>query len=150
MSVLFDHVQAILVALVPLGVFALRAQEDATQFFRIAGLGIYALFPLFTHPRETPTKALLYLTFMRAVYLVIQNRFSVKQSFAIVGQFEKVYGIALLALFVFGEVVHPLFMAPKGFMEFLPCMLVSVTCASGIFVCWLTSAIRLVKDALSV
>eukprot|EP00613_Pedinella_sp_CCMP2098_P073673 CAMPEP_0171930772 /NCGR_PEP_ID=MMETSP0993-20121228/28915_1 /TAXON_ID=483369 /ORGANISM="non described non described, Strain CCMP2098" /LENGTH=493 /DNA_ID=CAMNT_0012570681 /DNA_START=1 /DNA_END=1479 /DNA_ORIENTATION=+ len=64
------HEKAILMSLVPLSFVAVSGEhpEDAFLFLRLSGVGLFALFPLFTRPRETPTKALLYLCYMRLAW----------------------------------------------------------------------------------
>jgi len=146
------HEKAILVAILPLGLIAPHGAAEAALFLRLSGLGIFALFPLFTHPRETPTKVLLYLFFMRLAWCLLGYRDKhVKISSGALSKCPVVpcfidwcFIGALGCLFVFSEVVHPLLF--HGRFEFLPLMLTSVVCAAGILLCWAASTLSLLRD----
>jgi len=153
------HEKAILVALLPLGLVAPHGASEARLFLRLSALGIFALFPLFTHPRETPTKALLYLSFMRLAWSLLaeqpeqpsvgdgpksKTRSPHKKQFIVPCALDWCFMGTLVAVFLFSEVVHPLFFQNR--YEFLPLMLTSVVCAAGVFLCWVESAMSLTLD----
>jgi len=134
------HEKAILGALVPLGLLASAERpRDAAQFLRLSALGGFALFPLFTHPRETPTKVLVFLVSLRLAYLTVGS--------PRLRAIDKVFGILLAGLFILNEIVHPLLFAPRHLLEFLPLMLTSTVCSAGICACWFMSAAQLSADA---
>jgi hypothetical protein len=137
-----------LVALVPLSLVASRKNpQEAHLFLRLAGLGIFALFPLFTHPRETPSKLLVYCCFMRVSGILVSPQ-SNGASFPFRCPIDAAFACALGVLFFLAEIIHPLFLKPRGVLEFLPLMLISVTCAVGIFLCWCDSAKRLIQECM--
>jgi alpha-1,3-glucosyltransferase len=153
-----SHEKAILVALIPLGLVAPLGADEARLYLRLSGLGIFALFPLFTHPRETPTKVLLYLSFMRLAWNLLADQTPTEGDQPKRGSLSGKHRIsprtvdwcfmgALLAVFAFSEVVHPI--AFRGQFEFLPLMLTSVVCAAGVVLCWGTSAASLTRDVYS-
>jgi alpha-1,3-glucosyltransferase len=134
------HEKAILGALVLLGLLAsAQRPRDATHFLRLSALGGFALFPLFTHPRETPTKLLIFLASLRLAYLALGS----PRMQAV----DQLFAILLANLFVFNEIVHPLLFAPRHLLEFLPLMLTSTLCSLGICACWCMSAAQLSADA---
>jgi alpha-1,3-glucosyltransferase len=137
-------VQAILTVLLPLSVMALKRHQEALLFFRLSAIGLYALFPLFTHPREFATKALFYLAYMRFVWLVL--KFAVPNFQRNLTRFDRVAAAGLFVVFTFAEIVHPCFLQPRGIMEFLPLMLTSVWCGAWVLLCWCTSALTLLSD----
>ena len=140
------HEKAILVALVPLGLISTERPSDGKIYLRLSAAGLYALFPLFTHPRELVTKALLYVAFMRLVWCLLETHFnsssasSVSPPFVMCG-WDRLYAGVIFGVFAFCELVHPLCMA--GQMEFLPLMVTSVSCAIGVVSCWVASAASL-------
>jgi alpha-1,3-glucosyltransferase len=135
------HEKAILGALAPLSLLAAAARptRDAAQLLRLSALGGFALFPLFTHPRETPTKLLVFLASLRLAHLAAGA--------PRLASIDRAGAVALAALFLFNEVAHPLVFAPRHRFEFLPLMLTSTLCATGICACWAASAAQLTADA---
>ena len=55
-------------------------------------------------------------------------------------------GAGMGCLFVFTDIVHPIYFASRGAMLFLPLMLTSVVCAGGIAHCWICSTVALLND----
>jgi hypothetical protein len=58
---------------------------------------------------------------------------------SLVGWFVRIYIATLLVTYAFTEVAHPLLLAPKGILPFLPRLITSVVCALQLSLCWVLS-----------
>ena len=120
----------------------------------MAALGHFALFPLLTEVRETMTKLLLFVAHLALAHALLGSvvipRSAGRQSVAKRGAAKHeavvtslltwvdwLYLVAMATLFVFAELAHPVVLAPRGKLEFLPLMLTSVLCGSGLMLVWI-------------
>lgn len=148
------HEKAILGAIIPLTFMSTAGVPEARRYIRMSALGHFALFPLLTEARETMTKLLLFVAHLVLAHAllrrVVMPRPAGKQSVAKSGApkrgaaatslltwFDWLYLAAMAALFVFAELVHPIVLVPRGKLEFLPLMLTSVLCGSGLMLLWI-------------
>jgi len=130
------HEKAILGTLLPLALLAAKGSRKARLLYvRLSALGLFALFPLFTHTRETPTKCLIFLAYMRLTWCLLESR-HMKVSII-----DCTVSAMALGLFTFSDVI-----GHRG-LEFLPLMLTSVMCSGGILICWIVCAVYLTKEA---
>lgn len=121
------HEKAIMTAIIPL-TMSLQTVNDKRLFVRISALGLVGLFPLLFRPIELSFKLLSYSAYIAFAYRLLGNPpLSALDCL----------GLGTLALAIsFLEFLHPLFLHPR--MEFLPLLLLSVSCAVGLIACWLS------------
>lgn len=188
-------------ALVPLSLLAPLNDSNARLFFRLSLVGTFGLFPLFSHVRELPTKCLLYLSFMRLVYVLLFKSYEdhevntnevnetknndrsrgtvggdvsggdvsggggvnwkqvsstmvTKKLFLV--DFMFIYTITFIGMLC--EVGFPLYFHNKHSdgeqgedvashkYEFLPLMIMSVSCALGVCFCWVAMTWQLINS----
>ena len=128
------HEKAILTAMVPLTLLATTSVDAARLYLRTCALGLFGLFPLLYQPAELTLKVTSYIAFMAlALYLLEQYHAPT----LLLTTLDQLGMLVLAGVALFLQVLHPLFLHP--WMEFLPLMLTSVTCAIGLVGCWLQS-----------
>ena len=120
------HEKAILMASVPLTLIALSSRALSRPAFLLNTIGTYALFPLLFQPGEIPFKLALFVTHTLVSYHIYGSDNT---------RHEIAYMLGLLPLFIFTEIAHPIWLAPR--LPFLPLLLTSIYCAMGVLYGWL-------------
>ena len=129
------HEKAIMTAIIPLTLL-LQDEQDKRLFLRMNALGLVGLFPLLFRPVELPLKLVSYIGYMAFVYHRLGE--PALASLDLLGM------AALMIVVAFLELVYPLVLYPR--MEFLPLLLVSVSCAVGLIGCWLHTGFLMVRS----
>lgn len=146
------HEKAILMAILPLALLAVRGtRKDAEIFVFLQAVGHYSLFPLLFTPFETVTKiciVLLYsiLTF-EFMHKLKQSNIKENRSWhlPLLGSMETIYLYSLVINEVYCSVVHR-FMPFSAKLEFLPLMMTSTLCAVGVIWSWLKLGYSILVD----
>jgi alpha-1,3-glucosyltransferase len=119
------HEKAIMTAIIPLTMLVRESTETKLLYLRINALGLIGLFPVLFRPIELPLKVFSFVSYMTWAYHLLGE--------AKLAWFDW-FGMTILAVVVaFLEVLHPLFVYPS--MEFLPLLLISITCSVGLIGC---------------
>lgn len=135
------HEKAIMTAIIPLIFLSFRSLPFARLFLRLCTVGHFGLLPLLFRPQELLLKVLLHTTYLAVSYVILKG----VHEDTTVTMYDKV-GVCFLGLVLFySDVIHPLFF--KGAMEFLPLMLMSLTCACLMLECWRESIVMMVSLA---
>ncbi|KAL7547110.1 hypothetical protein ACHAWF_010428 [Thalassiosira exigua] len=135
------HEKAIMTAIIPLTLLATESRRTARLFTRLCTFGLFGLLPLLFRPDELMLKTTLFVTWMcGAIYFLERiHCYDRNERVAVVTKVD-IFAFATLAcVFIFMEVIHPIFFMPKGKLEFLPLMSTSVVCALGLLWCWVES-----------
>ena len=129
------HEKAIMTTIIPLTML-IQQRQERHLYLCVTALGLVGLFPLLFRPTELPLKLCTFTGYMAFAYhRLYEPTLSVLD----------LVGIFMLAgVVLFLEFVHPILVYPR--MEFLPLLLVSVTCAVGLVYCWLYSGYLMVQS----
>jgi alpha-1,3-glucosyltransferase len=149
------HEKAVLVALVPLGMAALRSPARAADFLLLAAAGCYSLLPLLFEVQEYAIKTTALVGFLTAAFLGIDHVMvqlqlgdggkgagAPRSGFWWPWQYA-LYCWGLVLLELFSSWVHPLLL--DGWLPFLPLLLTSVYSALGVLWVWGRMCIGYVK-----
>ena len=139
------HEKAIMTAIIPLSLVATSSRGHAQLYLRSCAFGHFGLFPLLFRHQETLLKTILYITHVFLSIYLLQTINS-SSNRGLITLFDKLGIFAILLVFIFGEIVHPYFLRSQGYLEFLPLMIQSITCAFGLVVCWIHSCILMVES----
>jgi alpha-1,3-glucosyltransferase len=108
------HEKAILLTVIPLGLFACDSVRDAKTFLFLSIVGHYSLFPLLFRPTEAPLKVLLFLIYT-IVSISILDYYHDQQQAArrivysgLFNKLEKTYLIGLIPIYVFTQFAFPI------------------------------------------
>ena len=142
--------------IIPLTLLATHSREKAQLFLRASSLGHFGILPLLYRPVELGLKTCAYITYMALSVWVLkmmssckdESSGSVNSSKKLTNVWDRIGLLVLLFVYVFMEVVHPLFLSNVERLAFLPLLMTSISCAVGLIACWLISFIRL-RDARS-
>lgn len=135
------HEKAILLCLLPATLLCLRDRRYLAAFRPLAVAGHASLFPLLFTAKEAPIKIVYTLAWLVA-FLVTFDKLAPAPSspsrrrIFLFDRLETLYTIAVAAVIAYGSVFHELIFGQHS-MEFVPLMLISVTCAVGIVSSWL-------------
>ncbi|GAB4862007.1 hypothetical protein Ancab_037261 [Ancistrocladus abbreviatus] len=156
------HEKASLHFVIPLAIVAVDSRNDASHYFMLSIVSCYSLFPLLFEAREYPVKVLLLLLHSilawhgfcsqfsgmamveAATFLQKGNTESRSKSSSVavskdgkfsIGWIERAYLLGLVAVEIWGQFLHPVFLKDK--LPFLPLMLISVYCAFGMMYSWI-------------
>ena len=135
------HEKAILTAIVPLSLLATYNVSCARLYIRTSALGLFGLFPLLFRVQELPLKVFAYIGYMSMIVHVLSEHYNGISLLTMVDYIGMI-GIATVSLFL--EVFHPLFLYP--WMEALPLLVTSMTCAVGLVLCWIQSGQLMLKE----
>lgn len=140
------HEKAILTAVIPLTLLAPQSKEKAQLFLRASTLGHFGILPLLYRPAELGLKTLAYLTYMALSVWVLKmtscnddESGSANTSKKLTNVWDRIGLLVLLFVYVFMEVLHPLFLSNAERLAFLPLLMTSISCAVGLIICWLIS-----------
>ncbi len=140
------HEKAIMTAIIPMTYLSFTSVEGSRLFIRLSTIGHFGLLPLLFRPNEFLMKILLslsYLAISTAILHVAKSESRGAEAPAIMQVGDKC-GMFLMGIVLsYAEVIHPLM--ADGEMEFLPLMLVSITCAIGLMSCWIQCGLILLR-----
>lgn len=153
-------------AIIPMTLLAPCSRRAARLYVRMCTFGLFGLIPLLYRPEELLLKVELNIAWMCGTIFILdtedneemhylenddknhcdlsllgqgnQARKITKRS-ATLTKFDLISFVILGTVLLFMEVVHPIVFMPSGRMEFLPLMVTSVVCATGLAWCWLES-----------
>jgi len=132
------HEKAIMTAIIPCTFLAFSSVDGGRLFLRLSSLGHLGLMPLIFHPKELLVKILLNLSYfaLSIFILEIANAETIKsQNIQLLEMGDKIGLCVIIVVTIYTEIVHPLIFVDQ--MEFLPLMLVSCVCATGLLLCWI-------------
>ncbi|XP_037071401.1 probable dolichyl pyrophosphate Glc1Man9GlcNAc2 alpha-1,3-glucosyltransferase [Pollicipes pollicipes] len=124
------HEKALLLAVVPLAVLALRSQTEARLYLLLSAAAHVSLFPLLHGPAETLGKVLAAL--LHAGYAA----HALPATGAALSRPQAAYLAGLAPLVLYHTVGHRL-LGLHGRWPFVPLLLTSLYCALGVLYCWL-------------
>lgn len=138
------HEKAILIVLIPFSLMAVKSKLHLRAFIILSVAGVYSLFPLLFHVAETPIKIIFSLVWGLVVIPGLAKYLKMSL-YELLNPLERVYLYGFIALQLYTGLVHDLVF--NG-LEFLPLLLTSVYCATGVMYGWLL-ACMLVYDRIS-
>lgn len=141
------HEKAIMTAIIPLTSLATSSRESARLFIRTSMYGLFGLFPLLFRPEELLIKSFLFSTWMLLAIYGLESLLFKGVNDTLLQRIDLVSMAILTCVYIFTEIVHPVFFMPNGRFEFLPLMTTSVVCATGLSYCWILSGINMVNCA---
>ncbi|XP_078401328.1 dolichyl pyrophosphate Glc1Man9GlcNAc2 alpha-1,3-glucosyltransferase isoform X1 [Cetorhinus maximus] len=137
------HEKAILIAILPLSLFAVESRKDAGTYLILVTTGHLSLFPLlFTGP-EMPLKICLMLLFTVYSFSALQALFRKEGSLLNLPEF--IYLTGLIPLQVTCEIIYPLTPWHQRF-PFVPLLLISVYCSLGVIYSWIKLYISVLRE----
>jgi len=159
------HEKAILVTLIPLSLISFDSSLAASLFLQTSVVGIFSLFPLFTGLAELPIKstALISYTMVVKTFLCSDNGGPIDIKSYYITKLFPVTLYILCSIFAYSEILFPalsyirtaipfLWIQHKILLlerfQFLPLMLVSVTCAISTLGSWIMSYSLLYEEEL--
>lgn len=131
------HEKAIMTAIVPMTFLSFRSKRYARLFLRLCTVGHFGLLPLIYRPQEFLLKNLLFLIYLNISYLILSNSKFCQEDRneeSLMHNTDQIGLSFLLFLGIYGDILHPLIFGTR--MEFLPLMMISLTCALYLCVCW--------------
>ncbi|XP_075094921.1 dolichyl pyrophosphate Glc1Man9GlcNAc2 alpha-1,3-glucosyltransferase-like isoform X1 [Nicotiana tabacum] len=150
------HEKASLHFVIPLAIIALKSVEDAKHYFYLSIVSCYSLFPLLFEAQEYPIKFLLLLLHASLMWIGFSSHFATTTRKAVeseqtryektrfvIGRFGKLYLLGLLAVEIYGQLVHPILFTER--LPFLPLMLISIYCAFGMMYSWIWQLRQIIK-----
>lgn len=122
----------------------------------VHAVSCYSLFPLLFEAQEYPIKFLLLLLHASLMWIGFSSHFATtarktaeseqkrydKTRF-VIGWFGKLYLVGLLAVEIYGQLVHPILFTER--LPFLPLMLISIYCAFGMMYSWIWQLRQIIK-----
>mmetsp|Transcript_27435 Transcript_27435/g.33246 ORF Transcript_27435/g.33246 Transcript_27435/m.33246 type:complete len:605 (-) Transcript_27435:135-1949(-) len=160
------HEKAIMTAIIPLTLLSTTSRQHAQLYIRTCAIGHFGLFPLLFRPIELTFKVSSYVVHLCLSVFLLEYVFqdgddgttakqfddsetesngSRNESTGLLTIWDKI-GLGILALLlVFAEVIHPLYFQPRQKLEFLPLMMISVTCAIALVFCWVHSGVLMFR-----
>lgn len=157
------HEKAILVTLIPLSLISFDSPLAASLFLQTSAVGIFSLFPLFSGIAELPVKcvALVCYVAVAKTFLCSSNGGPIDVKSYYNCRIFPATITAISCVLVISEIIFPmlpilrnsvsflwaqkLIVAVERF-QFLPLMLVSVTCAISTLASWIVSYMLLFED----
>ncbi|XP_043928635.1 probable dolichyl pyrophosphate Glc1Man9GlcNAc2 alpha-1,3-glucosyltransferase isoform X2 [Protopterus annectens] len=140
------HEKAILIAILPLSLLAVKGKKEAGIFLVLSTTGHLSLFPLLFTAQELPIKILLMLLFTVYSFSALRDLFREDR---LLSWLEVLYLCGLIPLGIFCELFYPLTPWKERF-PFLPLLLTSVYCALGVMQSWLKLYILLLNESATV
>ncbi len=140
------HEKAIMTAIIPMTYLAFTSIEGSRLFLRLSTIGHFGLLPLLFRSNELLMKILLSLSFLALSITVldIAGSGSKGAQTPAINRVGDKCGLFFMGIILsYSEVIHPLMAG--GEMEFLPLMLVSITCAIGLMCCWIQCGLILMR-----
>mmetsp|Transcript_599 Transcript_599/g.931 ORF Transcript_599/g.931 Transcript_599/m.931 type:complete len:603 (-) Transcript_599:178-1986(-) len=151
------HEKAIMTAILPLTLLSTQSRRHAQLYLRTSALGHFGLLPLLYQPAELGLKTVTYVAFLAASVWALKitaegtsSDGTGKGKSKLTNTWDRAGLIALLVVYVFMEIVHPLLLASNEKLEFLPLLMTSVFCAVGLMACWFLSFAHLRDSADSI
>ncbi|XP_059433025.1 probable dolichyl pyrophosphate Glc1Man9GlcNAc2 alpha-1,3-glucosyltransferase [Corylus avellana] len=152
------HEKASLHFVIPLATVAVQNLDNARHYFLLSIVSCYSLFPLLFEAQEYPIKVLLLLLHSIIMWLAFSAQFTKEETAPIkkkvdqlekrssnatakrgegfvIGGVEKSYLVGLLAVEIWGQLLHPLLFGDK--LSFVPLMLISIYSGLGIMYSWI-------------
>ena len=147
------HEKAIMTCIVPLTLLATQSKRNAQLFLRASSLGHFGILPLLYRPTELGLKTLAYVTYMALSVWVLKmtcndESGSANSSKKLTNRWDRIGLLVLLFVYVFMEVLHPLFLSNVERFAFLPLLMTSISCAAGLIACWAISLMHM-RDAIA-
>ncbi|XP_072118873.1 dolichyl pyrophosphate Glc1Man9GlcNAc2 alpha-1,3-glucosyltransferase isoform X3 [Mobula birostris] len=140
------HEKAILIAILPLSLFAVENRKDAGIYLVLVTTGHFSLFPLlFTGP-EMPIKICLMLLF--TIYSFSALRALFRKEGTLLSWPESIYLSGLIPLQLICEIIYPLTPWQQRF-PFIPLLLISVYCSLGTTYAWIRLYISVLQETLT-
>ncbi|XP_059819906.1 probable dolichyl pyrophosphate Glc1Man9GlcNAc2 alpha-1,3-glucosyltransferase isoform X4 [Hypanus sabinus] len=137
------HEKAILIAILPLSLFAVENRKDAGIYLVLVTTGHFSLFPLlFTGP-EMPIKISLMLLF--TIYSFSALRALFRKQGTLLSWPESIYLNGLIPLQLICEIIYPLTPWQQRF-PFVPLLLISVYCSLGTTYAWIRLYISVLQE----
>ncbi|XP_078259111.1 dolichyl pyrophosphate Glc1Man9GlcNAc2 alpha-1,3-glucosyltransferase isoform X2 [Rhinoraja longicauda] len=137
------HEKAILIATLPLSLFAVENRNNAGIYLVLVTTGHLSLFPLiFTGP-EMPIKIFLMLFFTVYSFSALHALF--RNEGTLLNWPESIYLSGLIPLQVICEFIYPLTFWQERF-PFIPLMSISVYCSLGITYAWIKLYISVLRE----
>jgi len=145
------HEKAILTVIIPLTLLATQSKRNAQLFLRSSSLGHFGILPLLYRPAELGLKTVAYVSYMALSVWVLKMTCSdetrlTNASRKLTNVWDRTGLLALVLVFVFMELIHPLFLSNVKRLAFLPLLLTSISCAAGMVACWVIALLHL-RDA---
>lgn len=134
------HEKAILLCLLPATLLCLRDRRYLAAYRPLAVAGHASLFPLLYTAKEAPIKIVYTLAWLVA-FLVAFDKLAPAPSspsrkrIFLFDRIETLYTIAVAFVITYGAVIHNLIFGQQW--EFVPLILISITCAAGVIASWL-------------
>ncbi|KAL8542602.1 hypothetical protein ACS0TY_003473 [Phlomoides rotata] len=153
------HEKASLHFVIPLALTSLKSAVDAQHYFFLSIVSCYSLFPLLFEAQEYPIKVVFLLLHTVIMFLGFSSHFpgttaateTIVQerdgkppeppSFRI-GWLGKSYLLGLLAVEIWGQLLHPLIFGDR--LPFLPLMMISIYCGLGMVYSWIWQLTQIV------
>lgn len=127
-----------------------------TCYAAVHAVSCYSLFPLLFEAQEYPIKVLLLLLHASLMWIGFSSHFATTTRKAVeseqtryektrfvIGRFGKLYLLGLLAVEIYGQLVHPILFTER--LPFLPLMLISIYCAFGMMYSWIWQLRQIIK-----
>jgi alpha-1,3-glucosyltransferase len=157
------HEKAILVTLIPLSLISFESPLAASLFLQISFVGIFSLFPLFSGLAELPVKcaALLCYVAVAKTFLCSSNGGPIDTKSYYNRRIFPATVTAIACVLVISEIFFPMLPILRNRVsflwvqkaivvverfQFLPLMIVSVTCAISTLASWIASYMLLFED----
>ena len=141
------HEKAIMTAIIPLTLISTQSHSHAMLFIRTMCIGHFGLLPLLYRPNEFFLKSFLFVFNIILSYNQLKRSFSRGKDGRILrlSWADKTGGLILFIVYLFGEIIHPIYLRPMGILEFFPLMIHSVVCAAGLLLCWIHSFVLMLN-----
>jgi len=153
------HEKAIMTAIIPMTLLAPTSRQNAQLYLRTCAFGHFGLLPLLYKRTELLYKTTSYIAHLSLAVFMLEHALNKPQNSSPISlhrdsnkngliTFWDQMGLMLLSLLLlFSEGIHPILFQPKQKFEFLPLMMISVSCAVGLVGCWIHSLFLMRKCA---
>lgn len=140
------HEKAVLLMILPLSLVALETREDKKLFFLLSAAGHFSLFPLVFTPAEAPVKVLYFVAFTAISYRFLEANVlpSSSSDKPLLNSAEKAYVVGFAFVQAYVGLGHGLLGLGEA-LPFLPLMIMSCYCASGLLYVWIRFYIHTTK-----
>jgi len=133
--------------IIPLTPLAIISYEHSTLYFRTSMFGHLGLIPLLFRPFESAFKLSCFIAFVCMTQILLKYSHMKNRNNSLKGKLfgsgtwdYAAFGSVMVLLF-FTEILYPLLFKQHSRMQFLPLMMTSMLCASGLIGCWIQSGL---------
>ena len=131
------HEKAIMTSIIPMTLLSLSKSKDDIEykrlFLRLSTIGHFGLLPLLHESTELVMKVALFGSYL-CLSLWLLNKTNTNGH--LITKWDKIGLLFMCFIFLFAEVIHPLYFRPMHKLEFLPLMMTSLYCSAGLSYCW--------------